>query len=365
MENKTEVMKKSTLNAKDRLDYDRLIYPMEGLLDSGYEETEEELTFQYDIEGKKPFLSILKEGMEKKYQLLINFARLWEVYQVYQISLRPENLFYDENYLVFVKIRDLYPEGIPGQEGEFLEQYQMAVAGIMGSRYPLSRLQESGIGILQGEQRFREILSAETVAGLQEILRKNLHIYREKLLREKRMVSKIGYRIWKWAAVTIAIGLLSCGGYLLYLQRNVLPRDKATLQAAQSYIAGDYTGCIDAAKGLGTEDMDTQTKYILAVAYANSESFQKEEIQTILAKLSPTSNVREMEYWIRLGRLEVEEAENLALSLSDDKLLVYAYMKELDMLERNTLMDGEEKKSRINTLEQEIKKIGEKYGAGE
>ena len=49
------------------------------------------------------------------------------------------------------------------------------------------------------------------------------------------------------------------------------------------------------------------------------------------------------------------------MALSDDKLLVYAYMKEADILEGDTAMDGGEKKDRLDMLEQEIGNLGEKY----
>ena len=107
--------------------------------------------------------------------------------------------------------------------------------------------------------------------------------------------------------------------------------------------------------------MDQNTKYILAVSYANSESFRKEEIQTIVSKLGPGSNEKELNYWIYLGRLDIERAEDIALALSDDKLLIYAYMKESDLLESNTDITGTEKKERLDKLEQEITRLGKKY----
>lgn len=47
--------------------------------------------------------------------------------------------------------------------------------------------------------------------------------------------------------------------------------------------------------------------------------------------------------------MEVKEAENLALQMSDDQLLLYAYLQELSRIEEDQEMSGEEKavKSRI------------------
>ena len=107
--------------------------------------------------------------------------------------------------------------------------------------------------------------------------------------------------------------------------------------------------------------MGVNIKYVVAVAYANRENFQKEEIDVIVSRLAPTTNEKELDYWIYLGRLDVKTAEDIALSLSDDKLLIYAYMKETDLLESDTTVSGEEKKARLDQLEQEITKLGEKY----
>lgn len=41
--------------------------------------------------------------------------------------------------------------------------------------------------------------------------------------------------------------------------------------------------------------------------------------------------------------------------------LIYAYMKEADDLENNTQIDGSEKKQRLDELEGQIEKLGDKY----
>lgn len=111
--------------------------------------------------------------------------------------------------------------------------------------------------------------------------------------------------------------------------------------------------------------METNALYILAYSYANMESFRQDEMRTIIENLSTSSNPKTLEYWIRIGRLETKKAEEIALSLSDDKLLIYAYMKEADDLENNTQIDGDEKKSRLDELESQIEKLGDKYESQE
>ena len=88
---------------------------------------------------------------------------------------------------------------------------------------------------------------------------------------------------------------------------------------------------------------------------------EKEELENVLERLSIYSSEIELEYWIAIGRSAYERAENIAMALSDDKLLIYAYMKELNNLEGNVTMDGAEKQKRVNFLSNEITAIGEKY----
>lgn len=123
----------------------------------------------------------------------------------------------------------------------------------------------------------------------------------------------------------------------------------------------DYVGCIDSLADVKIEQMDTYTKYILAVSYAKGEVLEKEELQNVISNISMYANEVELEYWIALGRSGYAQAEDMAKALSDDKLLIYAYMKEMNYLEANFQMNGEEKQNRINELSNSITEIGKKY----
>lgn len=360
-----ETIKKSMMNARNRLDYQKLVYSMSGLLPCAYEERLEEVTFRYQIKGKKLLHEIEEEDKEHIYQLLINFYCLWDTLQNYKISFQPDNLYYDENYILYAKSRDIYGSGQKPDGKEFLEVYQSMVGGLLSSRYSIEQIQESGLNVLKNEKGFEAVCeskSAEELVSFLRVKKKELIAKRKESLREVR---KSAYMRWRMAAILFAVFSVGCGAYSIYASQMEIPRQQAVIAANQAYIANDYVACIDRLKAMEPDKMDRNTKYILAVAYANSESFKREEIETIVEKLTPSSNEKELNYWIYLGRLEVEKAEDLALSLSDDKLLIYAYMKESDLLESNTNISGEEKKERLDKLEQEITKLGKKYEKAE
>ncbi len=72
-------------------------------------------------------------------------------------------------------------------------------------------------------------------------------------------------------------------------------------------------------------------------------------------------NEKKLDYWIYLGRMETEEAENIAMQQSDDQLLLYAYLKEKKKVETDTKLSGAEKTAALTALEEKIQPLKEKY----
>lgn len=359
-----EIRKKSEMVCKTTFDLGKLAAPIPSFLPVVYEEHLEEIAFTYDVRRMKPAGELMRESREKQYQFLINFERLEEVFENYRIPLTMDNLYYDENQIPMIKHRDLYGQGERADREEYLFLYKSFIGGILGKRFSVEQIQESGLEILRKERFFQEYAKAGEGSELAEILRAQKSLYEEKQKRSRVQVSRAGNRVRTVLSVAAPVLLAVCLGALLFESRYVIPFQESVIAASQAYISADYVGCIDSLKDVEPEAMDTSTKYILAVSYARSESLKREEIADIISKLSLYSSERELEYWISLGRMDMERAEDLAQSMSDDRLLLYAYMKELNQLESDTSMPGEEKRARMDTLEGNIKSLGEKYTTG-
>lgn len=356
-----EVIKKSSLAAEDSFDYQKITANVQGLIPCSFKESLEEVTFIYDLTDLTSLKEIEREIQEKQRQFLVNFVKLYDVFMQYRIEINEENIFYDDNMIPFVKARDLYGREKKADEKEFLYAYKCVAGGLLSRKYQINQVLESGLEILHREKSLNRIVQAENVQELVEVL-KNVRDHFLKNKKEKmKEVSKKKYSFWKITAIVMLVTGITTGALSIYYGGFIIPREKALVMANERFIARDYVGCIDSIKQIETEEMDIHTKYILATAYASTESFKQEEISNITSRLSINSNEKELEYWISLGRLDVRQAENLALALSDDKLLIYAYMKEIDLLENDSNMDGEEKKARLDTLNNEIKSLGEKY----
>ena len=356
-----EEIKKSAIHAKDSYDYQKLCVKRNGLLSSHYEEDREDLYFYYTVKGMNPFTQVKSESREKKYQILINFSKLKELQADFLLKLTEENLYYDENGLLYLKDRDIYGRGEKPDDTYFLNAYKSFVAGVLGSKYSVKQIQESGIEICKEEKWFEPIYNCQTVEEIADVLRNVKKDYVTEQSQQMQKVKKSTYSLWRIVAIITLIGTLIGGGYAAYLSLKTVPEQRQLLAANEAFIQKDYRTCIDSLREVEPADMEKGTLYILAYSYANMESFRQDEMRNIIDNLSTSSNPKILEYWIRIGRLETKKAEEIALSLSDDKLLIYAYMKEADDLENNTKIDGSKKKQRLDELENQIEKLGDKY----
>lgn len=357
----TEVRKKSAMTANTGFDLDKLLVNEPEFIPCTYEEGLEEIIFYYDTEGLHSLGELNKEDKKYQYQFLINFARLGQVRKGYKLFLTMDNIYYDDNYLPYIKNRDLYSTSSTDEEEDFLLQYKVFVGGILSKKYSVEELQESGLEVLKQEPAFMDFYEADSVEALVQVLKERKAAFVKKENDTLVKVGKKGYMVKSILAVTATVLLVVAIGGLAYGFFYLIPRQKSVIKANQAYIQLDYVTCIDSMEKISPKDMDISTKYILAVSYAKCESLKKEEMESIISKLSLMSNPKELEYWIYLGRMEYATAQELAQALSDDQLLVYAYMKELDRLESDTSMNGEEKQERIKTLQDKIIQLGEKY----
>ena len=356
-----ENKKKSALGAKEYFDYEKLVYQTEGFLPCVYEEELEEIIFTYDITGMKAAPELAKEEKELQYQFLINFSRLSPLLSTYKISFTEANLYYDANFLPYIKERDLYKRGENVEQDAFLATYKLVIGGILSKKYNVQTLQESGLELLKSEESFQAFYKAESVAALVEILQQRKEKHQENIQKKMIRIRKSSNTMKNIIAMVSSILLIASAGYAAYISVVVIPFQEKVIAAFEGHTANDSIATIDSMQGVHPVQMDASTKYILALAYARSENLRREELEDIISKLSLNSTQRELEYWIHLGRLEWQEAQSIAKALSNDQLLIYAYMKELNYLESNTAIEGEDKQSRINTLEQEIRSLGQKY----
>ncbi len=355
-----KTIKKSEIQAETIYDYKKIEYKNDRFLDCVIEEKEELLEITYEINEYHPFTDIRTCTKKEKLRILIDAACLSILRKEYTFSIRPENLYFDENYRVYVMERDIFRQReVP--ESDFLEEYKALAGYSLQKKYTYEDYREGGMDLLKKNKFLKSIFSLQTLEEVTERLEEEYQKVSKEIREKKLLVNKkmyIGSRIYMIVSILLLAVSISAIVYYSFFEKTRL---EAKLQAEVDFLKGDYIQVIDDLSRLSMEYLSYDQKYILSVAFVNLESLTVEQKENILEKLPINGDVKLMEYWIYIGRLNPLEAENIAMQKSDDELLLYAYMLEKDLTETDTQMTGEEKAAKLEELEGKIEKLAEKY----
>ena len=289
------------------------------LIPCSVEEEKETLYIKFNTEGMQPFETLRGESRLRKIEVLLQAAELKSLWTGFEFSLHPDNLYYDRLGRVKVARRDIADANDPGREERFLKMYRALAGYILEGSRSYEDYLSGGAEILKNREEFVRLMEAETFETEKSYL---IGLYETTLAKEKQTTQRVGRR-------------------------------------------KDYIAVIDSLRDFDIDDMGRAQKYILATAYIQGQSvdtFSTEDKEAILSKITYQANETVLDYWISLGRLDVSQAQELAMQMSDDQLLLYAYMQELDQIDADREMAGEEKASRKEELMQEIETLADRLG---
>lgn len=355
----------SELNAADEYDYNRISSANGIFLPCKVEIADEKALIAYDIEGKQEFLMMSKESRLMKLKALIDIGTFRSYWERYVFSIKPDNLYYDMYGKVYVMFRDIRDTEDYYSTQTFLEEYKSLIGCTLSARYSYDDYFQGGMDLLKKDKFLAQIASAENWEDVVTLLRNEA----EKVgtyNKEKRIeVDRFSYMFKKVMTVISFILMIFLGVFTGYYLLWIKPYDRGVIQAQNAYLDLNYTGVIDALQNISPKRMDNYQKYILAVSYVKCENLTDEQKNNILTAVEINGNEKTLDYWISIGRLDVENAENIAQQISDDQLLLYAYLKEKYILEADTEISGEEKTTKLNALDDKIKSLAEEENTGE
>lgn len=354
-------MRKAEMAAQNNYDWGKLVFPRNQFLESSYQEEREEVIFTYDITGYREFTEIKKEKRETVIVNLIDCAGLEAVSHSYKIEMNPENIFYNLHNQVAIMFRDVYGKGEEFREEEFLNQYRALIGFALQDKYSYEDYHDGGMELLNKDKFLEKIAKQETLEGIIGCLREEYERLVEENATTKITINKRKYRRNKIFLVLTSVLMVVFAGLWGYEMLWEKPYQDTVIEANKSYLKINYSGVIEAFRDTDTSRFSVYDKYILAHSYVQSENLTEEQKKNITSALSLETNEKVLDYWIALGRLEITEAENIAQQVSDNDLLLYAYLKEKNMLEADTSVSGEEKASRLDELSNKIEQLSNIY----
>lgn len=356
-----EVIRKSELLIKTEDDYNDLQKEREQFLNCSLVDEKESVKFLYDIEEKIPFTNIRREKRIDCLRALMEVRKLEKYYKELNFQIRPDNLYYDRNFRIYVRRRDAFESGISGELENMAEQYRALVAYVLQGKYEYDDYFLGGSDLYKKNKYIKKLVSAKDNKAILEWVENAYKQEWENVFHKKVEVNKNWYYFDKWyKAITIAM-IIIAGSFILYATGELIPRKNAMIQAQNSFLDAKYVQVIDDLKNVDMKYMDKYLKYILAISYVKGENLTPEQKDNILDTITIDGEEKQKDYWIYLGRLNTTEAQNIAMQRGDDELLLYAYMTEKAILEKNTEISGEEKVAQLDTLEKKIEELAEKY----
>lgn len=355
-----ERIKKSSLTAGNLYEYKKIMYPNVHFIHAQMEEDGEELILQYDLEGMVSFGEIRSEDMSVRLSILMNVKELALCAQDYRFAMEPDNLYYDRNHLVYVRSRDIYGEGESYSGVEWLTEYKALIGYALQKQYSYADYLQGGMQLLKNGL-LGKIRQAESAEDVFQILKEKYDEIEDERKNKKILLSRRRYSFLRTASAVLLVLCVAGGAYVLYDRVKTAPYKDAVIAAESAYIASDYIGCIDEMKQVSVAEMDIYQKYILANSYVRGENLTQEQKDNILKTLSLKDNPTRLEYWIHMGRNDVDEAIDIAMQQSDDEMLLYAYMKQKSNIESDTSLSGEEKTKQLEDVTGKMQPIMEKY----
>ena len=356
-------VQRADMEAKTIYDFKRLEHGTVAMLPMTIEEEKETLLLCFDMEGMHSITEVQKMEKLQKLELILQVAELEKDYMRFEFQLSPENLYYDRLNRVKIKFRDITTGLYEERKEQFLKLYQALIGYIMDGSRPYEDYLSGGKELLKDQKEVVTLLSAETLEEEISLLQTLYENYKKEETILKIKVDKKKYKKMNIYGIVSSVLLVVLFGAVVYGYFWHIPRQDKIVEANDAYLQKDYIRVIDSLKDFEIGQMERAQKYILATAYIQGESvdsFSTKDKEVILSKINYQSNEGIFDYWIHLGRMEVKEAENLALQMSDDQLLLYAYLQELSRIEEDQEMSGEEKSSKKQDLMKKVEELDDK-----
>jgi type VII secretion protein EssB len=330
-----------------------LTYPTDGLASSVLVETEDGIELQFDTTGLDPAKKILSKTPEEKYRFLINVADLVKLNTEFEVLLSLDNLLLDINLRPQLLMRDAKHEnGLT-----FIAKYMALIGSIIQPKYIYEDYLNGGKDLYKKHKVLSKIVAFDSVSEIKEFLTNKYRDTLAQVQMTKRQISNKYVLITSITIPVLVVALVIAGFFLWTAFFQNIPFQNDVINANSAFIAGEY---IEVQRTLNRYDISKlsfETRYILSRAYVITEALTNVQQDNILMGLTLRTEPIIFDYWILLGRLQFDEAIDIAQRLGDDEMLLFAYIKYEVVVRNDTAMSGDEKTELLGSITSTIERL--------
>lgn len=330
-----------------------LQYPRDGLAACTLQALDDGVVLRFETTGLEPAKTMMDKPKQDGFRFLVNCAALESLDTQYWFSLSLDNLLVDINLRPQVLTRDIRLAGGLG----FLPRYKALVGSMVQRRYRYDDYLNGGNDLYKKNSLLSEIADMGTVNAVKDRLLQEYRTMVREAAQTKQLVSKRS--VWlSWIAIPVLAMALIVAGY--FAVRSVvwdIPYRDSVIQANAAYIAGDFVGSQQVLQGYSVTKLSSETKYFLSRSYVSTEALTEKQKSNVLIGLTPKTDCVIFDYWIYLGRMDFDEAIDIAQRYGDDELLLFAYLKYEVVVRSDTTMSGQDKTALLDELRGKIEAL--------
>lgn len=320
-------------------------------------------TISYDIDKHTyGFEQIKKMEREDKLRALKNIADLSELLNTrYTFFLHPDNIIFDINLvpkIVHRGIKNILPPYELNEE-TFFKQYQCFVIAMFSKKYSFDNLYNGSLNSARGSHFEKSILDAKSIQDIAAILEEAYVKESKTVQKNMARVPKKKYGTFRGLAVGFIIIAVLLAIPVSYFAFVKVPLQNDLLTANENFLKTDYDKVITGLEDVEPDKMPQSVQYELAYSYVNGEKMSDKKKENIMRTISLKSDEKNLLYWIYNGRGEFNQSLDTAKLLDDPTLAMYSLTKQIEQVQSDTKMSGDEKVDKLKKLDDSLKEYSD------
>lgn len=357
-------IKKSDMKAKNKYEFGMLEAARFYFVPCTAEELSDELWLTFHTEGMRPFQEAKGMRRAEQYSLILQVIEAVEENPEYYFSLNPDNLFLDRQNRVRILNRDVADKSEEEADAK-LKDIKAFAGFLFQKRYSYENLREGGLRLLEKQKGGKSILALENFEQAGELFGK---AYAQEKAKDSRELIHVKKKAYRRCRRIMGIALAGCAAMfllVLYQRYGIIRPQGQALMAERAYMENDFIKAADALAQVPVDQIERHEKFILAAVSIRGQSvdaFNMETKERLLSRLSYQGDESLLDYWIYLGRGDVDQALDTAMRMSDNQLLLYAYLQKLEMISSDASLTGEMKAQETASLREKIRSLAQELG---
>ena len=277
------------------------------------------------------------------------------------VYLHPQNIYISGNdvKLLHYGISNiLAPQSF--QMAYYLKVYKALIASILVPKIDFE-LAIEGLDAIR-ESIAEKINGFDSIESINQFISEEFHKLNQKNKQNNIQVNKKRWKILLVAVIVLALSTVTLGVFTYKSYTRDLPLKNAVIKAQAAFMATDYDKTIDALEGYSVNRLPKSAKYVLATSFVKLDDLSSEQTEAVLNTVTQSSDDMILNYWIYLGRGDLEKALDVAQNIGDTQLILHAYTNLYEKVKADTKMSGSEKQKKLKEYEKEISELSEELG---